>query len=590
MDSKSDKRIHLGRESGGRCELLFAIHPAFVGALPAASSSSSIQENNYITLLRHEISMMTMIFNPECTEQYLSEDAFCACTESLDSILILFEDLIAGTISVGVDHSRDKLHTEFPKLVALKGHISSGDKFAYRWISFGKKPTQHNATLVAKSFNQNMSKLLSNTKSGLDVSDSPGFDENIEADVATLQKTEQLSGVLGRLFEQLKERMCLKNPEGHKARVRLSEFAEYELEIMISICGNQRLWQQVNLSMRHLNNCDTQGAWIEDICSELTRSYRIKKILTMDYNEKGLCKGSATRALSKGLAILPTETLREILQKEEELRRGKVSHYRSIKKKDKRKLGLLLSTSFVHFYGSPLLQSPWSANTIYIRQPKGDIVGQNPTPEAYMACAFDSGPMEQLCTVDDPVPGDPFVLALAALLIELELEQEVTVLDEDIDDITGEKSLYMAVTRFLGDLDEYLEDMDPFPGIIDSCLQIYTEIYDTDRKDYHRTLRKEIFTKVIYPLSQRDRTISKPWKSLRRSNAIISQDNPSHTTCNSALSPAPLIEACHQPMVHITEMRRDEEEIIIHPLINPLPSPMEISDPLLLSSRGSVST
>ncbi|PTB66171.1 serine protease [Trichoderma citrinoviride] len=582
--------MRLSQDSGGRSELLLALHPAFVDALPAAGSGSSIQDNNCIALLRHEIAMMAIIFHSGLAEENLSADNFCACTDSLDSILDQFEGLVdASILTEATGGNRDHSEGDFPRLVALRDRILREQLHsASRYISFGKKALQRNTTMIATSFNQTLSKAFAGTHGKLGAPVLSDSEEGGEPDTAAIRQVEELSSNLEGLFEQLKRSICSKNPQGHNVHVRLSEFTDNELEMMISICGNQRLWQQVIFGIGHAHNGEVQERYMREICSELTRSYRVRKILSMDFNGKGFSRSSnTTKARSKGQTMLQTKSLREILQKEEELRQGRLSHYRTIKKKDKRRLGMLLSNSLIHYYGSPLLRSPWSANTIHIRQHKDVSPGQNPMSEAYLSCDFDFKP-EELDIARDPVPGDPFVLALAALLIELELEREVTVLDEDIDQITGEKSLYMAVTRWHGDLDQYLEYMDPFPDIIDSCLQICTDLDEVDSENYHNRLRSEILTKVICPLNQRDRVLSKSWNCIRASITATLRDIPSYhspISVDSSLSP---IKGSYELSVPSEKITRDEG-VSMQPLLHPPRSSLEMTEPVLLLSNGSIS-
>jgi hypothetical protein len=162
---------------------------------------------------------------------------------------------------------------------------------------------------------------------------------------------------------------------------------------------------------------------------------------------------------------------------------------------------------------------------------------------------------------------------LATLLIELQLEQEVIVLDEDVDLISKQKSLYMAVTRLQEALGEGLEDMDPFPDIIESCLQIYDEINDTDSKDYHHKLRRELFTRVVYPLSQRDKVISNPGEFIKQASAAFAQDTASCPSYGSTLS-------YQQPMESITETA--EGDTMAQP-------PWTGSNPPFLAKQGMVS-
>ncbi|KAL7810618.1 serine protease [Trichoderma gracile] len=581
--------MHLSEDSGGRSELLLAIHPAFIDALPDPGSGASLQDNNCITLLRHEIQMLAIIFDSGLTEEYLVEDEFCACVDSLDSILTQFETLVDSSILSGANAENNDLNrADFPRLITLRDRIFRGGvRSASRYISFGKRPTQRNTTMIANSVNKTLSRTTSGTGGGICAPVLQCSEESGEPDVSEIRKVEQLSSDLEGLLEQVKRTICSKDPRGHDIHVRLSEFTDNELQMMISICGNQRLWQQVNFGMGQARNGELQERYIREICSDLTRSYRIKKVLSVDFDGKGLSRSSVLKARSKGQTVLYTESLREVLQHEEELRQEKLSHYRTIKKKDKRRLGMLLSSSLMHYYGSPLLRSPWSASTIHIRQHQDVTIGQGSVPEAYLSCDFDSEP-EDLDIIEDPVPGDPFILALAALLIELELEKEVTVFDEDIDDITGEKSLYMAITRLHEDLDQYLEDMDPFPDIIDSCLQIYTDLYEVDSENYCRRLRTEILTKVVFPLNQRDRVLSKSWKSIRASSIATLKDIPPYRGPSCLDTSMSTKEGGYVLPLRRENHARDED-VAMQPLLPPPHPSIDMTEPILLASNGTIS-
>lgn len=432
LESGSSRR-QLASESEGRCELLFAVHAVFVNALPKVSSQLSLQERNCITLLRYEINSILTSFNVNCTGYYLSEDTFHDCIDSLDSILWLFENLVAREILDDQDPNLIAPQTDFPKLVSLKSRKSKENlQYCSQWISFGGRPSQRNAMMVAQSFNRKIAKIFSDINKDSNVSNLCA-----EEKMTSLLRVEQRSEALGQLFELLEKTICRQSSEGHETRVRLSELWEQELEMMMSICGRQSLWQRVFLDMGHLNNRELQGVRVGDICLELKRSYRTKKPLIIESDGNIILKTSSKKVHATAALALRTDTLREIFHEEERRRQDKVTQYRTIKKANKRRLGLLLATSLLHLYGTPFLQSNWSADAIHIRRRENDAMGQDPAPEAYITCTFGSEPVEQQLTFKEPVPGEPFILALAALLVGLEMEEEVTVLDEDIDELSG---------------------------------------------------------------------------------------------------------------------------------------------------------
>jgi hypothetical protein len=86
--------MRLDWDAGGRCQLLSAVHPSFVYALPTVCPTSSIEDVNSITLLRNAMNMIPIAFNDRYAEYSLSERAYQDGFEALNDILCLFETLV----------------------------------------------------------------------------------------------------------------------------------------------------------------------------------------------------------------------------------------------------------------------------------------------------------------------------------------------------------------------------------------------------------------------------------------------------------------------------------------------------------------
>ncbi|KAH6975802.1 hypothetical protein EDB80DRAFT_541772, partial [Ilyonectria destructans] len=505
-----------------RCQLLFAVHSTFVEALPAVSESSNALpvDDNLITLLRNEIKMITITFNEEDAECELSDKSFHDARDSLDCILYLFENLVDECILLDTDsdHKNARLNNEFPKLLALKNKISKG-KSVSSLISFGTNSALYRlAKSTAQSFNQTMAKICSEIGREASVQMRQAVQQDVDLDMTPLVQARRLSEASGDLFRLLKETICHKIQTPHMAHMRLSGFDQPEFDMMLSICEGTNLWQRVYFSQGRLTDGETQGGSIGNICTELKRSSRTRKVSRMLFSERDIRKSSGTQSRMKALPNPPRMSLRQMLQKEEDLRRREVRNYRTLKKKEKRRLGLHIANSLLHLYGSPLLQNkPWNADTIYIRQEDNITAGKDAIPGAYITFRLSSEPVEQPGFNEDTGEGDPYILALTTVLLELELEKEIIAGDEDKDEFSEGPSLYIALTRLHEDLEGNIDE--PYRDIIDACLQLYEDSSDIERKDYNRKIQTDLFQKVVYPLKQRYEVISNLRQFVEQSNS-----------------------------------------------------------------------
>ena len=99
--------MHLDQD--GQCGLLFAVHPAFVAALPPLSNPSrtNLVEDNNITLLRYEVRRLTMSLTQAHAKWDLSTTSFDTGRSCLDAVLFLFESLVDENV---LDATLDQLN------------------------------------------------------------------------------------------------------------------------------------------------------------------------------------------------------------------------------------------------------------------------------------------------------------------------------------------------------------------------------------------------------------------------------------------------------------------------------------------------
>jgi hypothetical protein len=597
-------------DSDERCQLLFTVHPTVVEALPAISESSSsrLMDENLITLLRNEIKMITITLNEEVARCELSDKSFHDGRDRLNGILYLFENLVnecilhdmdsdhhenavcfyMSSLFVSyrqyIDRAQQELNIQFPRLVALKSKILKGNAGTVpSLVSFGTNSALYGlAKSTAQSFNQTMSRIFSEIGRESNVQMRQAVQQDVELDMTPLVQAQRLSEASGDLFRLLKETICDKIQNPHVAHIRLSGFDQPEFDMMLSLCEGTNLWQPVCFSQRRLTDGETQGGGIGDICTELKRSYTRKKPSRMLFSGRDIRKSSGTQSRIKALPKPPRMTLRQILQ-EEDLKRKEVRHYRTLKKKEKMRLGLLIATSLLHLYGSPLLQNTWNADTIYIRQ-EGDITAsKDAIPEAYITFSLSPEPIKQPGFNEDTGEGDPYVLALTAVLLELELEKEIIVGDEDKDELSGDPSLYLALTRQYEDLEECSDEA--YGDIIDACLQLYDDSGDTQRKDYNRKIQADLFQKVVYPLKQRYEVFTRTGKFVKQPSAEPYQD---YSSVGLAPPQALPLGTCLRSMETIVEISEEQESGVQRPITASDAFPA-ILEPQLLASRGDVS-
>jgi hypothetical protein len=100
-------------------------------------------------------------------------------------------------------------------------------------------------------------------------------------------------------------------------------------------------------------------------------------------------------------------------------------------------------------------------------------------------------------------------LALAATLLELELETKIIPGDEDIDGPLGHPPLYLAVSRLHEDLKDNVDAY--FYEIIEGCLQLYADSWDMDRTDYNSKIQIRLLNEVINPLAKRYELLRQPF-------------------------------------------------------------------------------
>ncbi|RMJ16652.1 hypothetical protein CDV36_003673 [Fusarium kuroshium] len=460
-----------------QCQLFLAVYPAFVEALPIISTSSNIQStdtpvstytlslDNLITELRDEVKKIGIIFNEEDARCELRDELFQDARNALDQILFFFEDLVHDGITdkSPTIYGYEQLLQTFPKLVRLKHEISNEyTRTTFDMISFGTEPRlYHRAISTAQLFNRHMRRIYSSVGGVASGQSYRDVQPHARDHLASLAQAKRISEASRLLFSFLERKVCHETEGKHEGHLRLSGFDQAELDMMLSICGHAGKWQQAYF---RLADEKMEKKIVDCLCPLLKQSLRLRQPTQMMFDERGIYKFVIRKDRPKSRRAPSKETLGDILRGEERGRQKTPSH-RTLKHNKKRGLGVEIATALLHLFGSPLLQARvLDANSIYI------LRDEDAAPEAYISFCLSSNPAEGTVSDVEAEDGDPSLLALAVILLELELEREITPCNEDIDELSGQPSLYVAATRHHGELEDNVDAN--FFGIIEECLQL----------------------------------------------------------------------------------------------------------------------
>ncbi|RSM17130.1 hypothetical protein CDV31_004023 [Fusarium ambrosium] len=474
-----------------QCQLFLAVYPAFVEALPIISTSSNIQStdipvstytlslDNLITELRDEVKKIGIIFNEEDARCELRDELFQDARNALDQILFFFEDLVHDGIT-------DKRHTIYGyenDAAAIVADIPQTRKTEARNIErICPNDIRHDIIWNRAEI------VLSCNIDGAAVQSA--YEEDIFQ--SSLAQAKRLSEASRLLFSFLEQKVCHEKEGNHEGHLRLSGFDQAELDMMLSICGHAGKWQQAYF---RLADEKMEKKIVDCLCPLLKQSLRLRQPTQMMFDERGIYKFVIRKDRPKSRRAPSKETLGDILRGEERGRQKTPSH-RTLKHNKKRGLGVEIATALLHLFGSPLLQARvLDANSIYI------LRDEDATPEAYVSFSLSSDPAERTVSDVEAEDGDPSLLALAVILLELELEREITPCNEDIDELSGQPSLYVAATRHHGELEDNVDAN--FFGIIEECLQLYADSVDMDGTSYNSKIQAELLSKVVIPLTER---------------------------------------------------------------------------------------
>lgn len=338
-------------------------------------------------------------------------------------------------------------------------------------------------------------------------------EKNTDGDSVGLKEALDLSDASRQLIDALEMDSCL-HGLSRMAYLRLPDLNQDILDMLLSVCSGPGPWQQAYF---HIHDRLTAGESPDRLCTELELSLRRKLPTTMTLVRSANNSSLRKFSCSDYIDVLPppTMTLRRVLYDENnDTRRKSVSGHRILKRNVKRGIGVNIASTLFFLFACPLFQAhSWSLESIFIEDTTTAVSLPNSAhPSAYLSFCLDDrnsqkGGLDQSHTPTDSSlenhvqenGGNSLLLALAIMLLELEMESTIMTSDEDIDYRTKQPSMYMAAVRSHREFVSGNTDGE-FDRIIHRCLDLYvkTETIDQDEKETHRKL----FLYIILPLTR----------------------------------------------------------------------------------------
>jgi hypothetical protein len=306
---------------------------------------------------------------------------------------------------------------------------------------------------------------------------------------AELHKAQVVCDTVKSLFSQLaRDRVC---QPPHSAFVHLTGFGQPEIGMTMSLCEVKGIqWHQVYLASKIPSNVGVVHQ-CESICSELRAAKQSEEALRIYLETDGSLKCAAPPAAVRIVSCYqyPRRTLEKLLNARQ--------HHsgRKLLKKDKLNIAVAIAQSSLHLSGSPLMQSRWNAENIYITHTADKVFHSWLHTKLYIARQLSHEfPNEE---PDDLSNGTRVVLDLGLLLWQLLFGRKVTIQPEDREDEDDDDpnlTLFNALNREYDDcLESFVEK--PCLDIIENCLNLYSS-YQLDQQ----TFQEKIYWNIVTPL------------------------------------------------------------------------------------------
>lgn len=346
------------------------------------------------------------------------------------------------------------------------------------------------------------------------LSDPPSVDDSRPSWYSrALDYVESMSKSSQLLLQALGDLVCQAAGDGHYGYLRLDDcdlsmpdmldFEPLKLHVLLSVCGTDK-WQPTCF---HVTNSTRNGHQVACLCKELKKATRRHRSSTMRLETSAtVCRMSVHEAAcaEEGINTVPVQpldrTLGDIFESEKMERKQRDDRrYDILGHNRKRRLAVEIATAVLYLLDNPLFRVlELHIGAVFVSELATAAAS---SPRAFLpfrlglqtATAASHTTIESIMQDGDKGVDTPCFLALAVILLELEMDDKVVVKDDDLD-VTFEKpSLYAAAVRYHTELRD--KSSKTICNIIDRCLDLALESMDST------SVKMTLFEDVIVPLT-----------------------------------------------------------------------------------------
>ncbi|KAK5996023.1 hypothetical protein PT974_04446 [Cladobotryum mycophilum] len=499
-------------------DLFFTTVSAFQHACPPAPDRGNpavgvdvMVLHNLATELNVEVKRLHHVFPKDFLEYELQYDDCTKVAAALEDVLDVLDNLVDNSIC-------DSSSGQLCRLKTLQHIIGSNSPTSFdgseqipqealqyiRYIRPGGNEAAQYRRLVREltHFNSTMDSIyLSHSASFEDTvgdvfyrdrSDSGSHLEEEKEDLTEVYAAKRICDTTKAIARVMSSSACRKP---HSFWIHLSGFQAAEedgctdqmqqtvVDSMMQLCG-PNVWRAIQWSHWGNENCRRPP---DDTICEMSRGHQAKRALRIRVHPVGLweCLSFERRDRLATVPKPPTKSLDSLLIPNEN-----ENEARELKKSERLALAVTLTRSLFNLIGSPLLQDPWTSDTMAC----SEMVRDQPI-KLYISSGLVPS---DASTGNDPTRSmKSFLIYLGALLWELFWQRiEVTEEDEEPEDEDGTLSLFNALCREESKKREKFVDTACL-NIVNNCIDAYYGDKDDDE-----SIRASIYRTILKPLEK----------------------------------------------------------------------------------------
>jgi nucleoside phosphorylase len=170
-----------------------------------------------------------------------------------------------------------------------------------------------------------------------------------------------------------------------------------------------------------------------------------------------------------------------------------------LSKKKKKVISVNLAKSLFRLIGTPWLQAPWTSRNIFFwHDPVNETVDLR---MAYISCSL----LLDNIDPEGPVNDFHYIYAFGVLLLELELDQSISISEEDVQEADDDyPAIYMTLLRIFLHRKEDLDDV-YLLDVISSCLELNSKAESISHPSFNDNLKLKaaVLRYILQPLTKR---------------------------------------------------------------------------------------